>query len=357
MATPATALTTPLAATHAAAGAKMGVWFGCALPDYFGDAAAEYRSARDTVALIDKNYRACLSFTGPDRARYLNAILTNNIKDLAAGHGIISLLLNPQGHILAEIETYAFADRLFCVSYAMIRERLIEVLNKFIIMDDVTLTDETPRYGTLALEGPKAAALVKEVSGADLTKLEELSSRGGKVGSIPCFITKRSPGGVPGAEFLAESEKLPELWQVLLDAVRWHEGAPMGYNALSATRLAQGVPWFGYDFGEKQIPHEAGLQDSHISYTKGCYTGQEIVERVRSRGQVNRRRAQLAFSGDVIPAADTVLTLEGQEVGYVTRAARIWDPTHVIGMGYARKEASAPGTVLQWARGTATVTK
>ena len=355
MATPSTALTTPLAALHAAAGAKMGVWLGCALPDYFGDAAAEYRSARDTVALIDKNYRAHLSFTGPDRVRYLNAILTNNIKDLATGHGIVSLLLNPQGHILAEIETYAFADRLLCVSYAMIRERLIEWLDKYIIMDDVTLIDETPRYGTLALEGPKAAALVKEVSGADITKFEELSSRGGNVGSIPCFIVKRSPGGVPGAEFLAESAKLPDLWQVLLDAVRWHEGAPMGYTALSATRLAQGVPWFGYDFGEKQIPHEAGLQDSHISYTKGCYTGQEIVERVRSRGQVNRQRVELLFSGDVVPGPDTLLSLDGKEVGYVTRAARIWDPTRIIGMGYVRKEANLPGTVLQCGSGTATV--
>jgi folate-binding protein YgfZ len=355
MATPATALTTPLAALHAGAGAKMGVWFGCALPDYFGDAAAEYRSARDTVALVDKNYRAYLSFTGPDRVRYLNAILTNNIKDLAAGHGIVSLLLNPQGHILAEVETYAFADRLLCVSYAMIRERLIEVLDKFIIMDDVTLTDETPRYGTLALEGPKAAALVKEVSGADITKFAELSSHGGKVGSLPCFIVKRSLGGVAGAEFLAESAKLPELWQVLLDAVRWHEGAPMGYAALCATRLAQGVPWFGYDFGEKQIPHEAGLQDSHISYTKGCYTGQEIVERVRSRGQVNRQRVSLAFSGDVVPAPETLLTLGGKEVGHATRAARIWDPTRIIGMGYARKEAAVPGTVLQCGGGTATV--
>ena len=357
MATPSTSLTTPLAALHAAAGAKMGVWFGCALPDYFGDAAAEYRSARDTVALIDKNYRAYLSFTGPDRVRYLNAILTNNIKDLAAGHGIVSLLLNPQGHILAEVETYALADRLLCVSYAMIRERLIEVLDKFIIMDEVTLTDETPRYGSLALEGPKAAAVVKELCHADLAKFDELSSHGTKVGSIPCFIVKRSPGGVPGAEFLAESAKLPELWQILLDAVRWHEGAPMGYAALSAIRLGQGVPWFGYDFGEKQIPHEAGLQDSHISYTKGCYTGQEIVERVRSRGQVNRQRVQLAFSGDVVPAADTLLTLDGKEVGHVTRAARIWDPTGIRGMGYVRKEAAAPGTVLQCAGGNATVGK
>src|ERR1700687_5421431 len=133
MATPATALSAPLAPTRLAAGAKMGVWFGCALPDYFGDAAAEYRSARDTVALIDKNYRCYLSFTGPDRVRYLNAILTNNIKDLPPAHGNVSLLLNPQGRILAEIETCALPESLFCVSYAMIRERLIETIEKFII--------------------------------------------------------------------------------------------------------------------------------------------------------------------------------------------------------------------------------
>jgi folate-binding protein YgfZ len=350
-----TALNTPLAAVHRAAGAKMGLWFGCDLPDYFSDPAVEFRTARDSVALIDKNYRAYISFTGPDRVRYLNAILTNNIKDLTENHGIISLLLNPQGHILAEIETYAFADRLLCVSYAMIREQLIEWLDKYIIMDDVTLIDETSRYGTLAVEGPRASALVKEVSGADLAKLDELSSRGGKAGSIPCWITKRSPGGAPGAEFFAEREKLPELWQVLSDAARWHEGGPVGYTALSGQRLALGAPWFGYDFGEKQIPHEAGLQDSHISYTKGCYTGQEIVERVRSRGQVNRQRARLAFSGDIVPGPDTPLTQDGKEVGYVTRAARVWDPARIIGMGYVRKEATAPGTVLQWTNGTATV--
>ena len=355
MATPATTLNTPLSAVHLAAGAKMGTWFGCALPDYFGDAAAEYRNARETVALIDKNYRAYLSFTGPDRVRYLNAILTNNIKDLPAGQGIVSLLLNPQGHILAEIETYAFAERLLCVSYAMIRERLIEWLDKYIIMDDVTLTDETPRYGTLALEGPKAAALVQELSGVDVTKFEELSSHRRAVGSIPCLIVKRSPGGVPGAEFVADTEKLPELWQIISDAARWHEGGPMGYAALSALRLAQGIPWFGYDFGEKQIPHEAGLQDSHISYTKGCYTGQEIVERVRSRGQVNRQRVEVRFSGDVVPEPGTLLTLAGKEVGNVTRAARTWDLPRILGMAYVRKEAIALGTVLQWAGGTAAV--
>ncbi len=352
-----TALNTPLAATHARAGAKMGVWFGCALPDTFGDAPEEFRQARESVALIDKNYRAYLSFTGLDRVRYLNAVLTNDIKGLSTGQGNVSLLLNPQGHILAELATYAFADKLFCVSYAMIRERLVEVLDKFIIMDDVTLTDETERFGTLALEGPRATAVVREVSGVDIGTLGELSSTDSAVGTVPCRIVKRSPGGVAGAEFVVEREKLTALWEILLDAARKHGGGPMGYAALSGLRLAQGMPWFGYDFGEKQIPHEAGLQDSHISYTKGCYTGQEIVERVRSRGQVNRQRVVLAFSGDRVPEAGTPLMMEGKEVGFVTRAAKVWDsvPRRTLGMGYVRKEGNAVGTTLQWAAGTATV--
>ncbi|HEV2196936.1 MAG TPA: glycine cleavage T C-terminal barrel domain-containing protein [Candidatus Acidoferrum sp.] len=406
-----------LAELQANAGANIGVWFGCALPNDFGDPAAEYRFANQSVALLDKNYRAYLSFTGQDRVRYLNAILTNNIKDLAAGQGTISLLLNPQGHILAELETYALADQHFCVSYAMIREQLIGWMDKFIIMDDVTLTDETERWGTLALEGPKAATAVKQVTGVALESLSELASLDAAIlqpqkarpqddnmgearlvseappsvipsaarnpGTIsaqpspmsappfsapscvtdplPCRIVKRSPGGVPGAEFVVERANLAPLWQILLEAVRKHGGGPLGYTALSGQRLAQGVAWFGYDFGEKQIPHEAGLENSHISYTKGCYTGQEIVERVRSRGHVNRRRVTLLFSGDAVPEAGAPLTTpDGKEAGYVTRAARIWDPERIIGMGYVgtayiRAEADAPGTILHWPGGSASI--
>lgn len=348
-------LETPLGALHANAGAKMGVWFGCALPDDFGNPPAEYRFATQRVALIDKNYRTYLSFTGPDRVRYLNAILTNNIKELPVGQGNVSLLLNPQGHILAEIETYAFAERLFCVSYAMIREQLIAWLDKYIIMDDVTLTDEMELHGTLAVEGPKAAAVVREVSGVDIATLSELSSTESSVRTIPCRVVKRSPGGIAGTEFVVKRGRLVELWGILSETVHRNGGGPIGYTALSAQRLLLGAPWFGYDFGEKQIPHEAGLESSHISYTKGCYTGQEIVERVRSRGQVNRRRLEMVFTGDVVPEAGAVLTVDGKEMGAVTRAARAWDPPRVIGMGYVRKEAHAPGTTLQWAGGSATV--
>ncbi len=140
-------------------------------------------------------------------------------------------------------------------------------------------------------------------------------------------------------------------------------GGPIGYSALSAIRLAQGVPWFGYDFGEKQIPHEAGLQDSHISYSKGCYTGQEIVERVRSRGQVNRTRVGLRFENGAasVPVSGAALTLNGNEVGFITRAAQFFPsltaPPVVLAMAYVRKEGAALGTLLDCGGAAATVTK
>src|SRR5262249_2182876 len=132
-------LETPLLALHQSSGAGVGSWFGCPLPDDFVGAAhrgafrnswiAEYRAATESVALIDKNYRAYLRFTGPDRIRYLNAILTNNIKDVANGHGVVSLFLNPQGRIQAEMETYASGVSLWCVTFAMIREALVPALD------------------------------------------------------------------------------------------------------------------------------------------------------------------------------------------------------------------------------------
>lgn len=347
----------PLAAMHKRDGATMAAWFGCRLPDHWADSRTEQEFARNAVALIDKNFHTYFSFTGPDRVRYLNAILTNNIKDLTANQGNVSLLLNPQGHILAELETFALPQSLFCVSYVMIRERLIESLDKYIIMDDVTLTDETSRYGTLGLEGPLAASVAQKLTSIDIAVMPELTRVETAAASIPCWLTKRSPGGIAGCDFLVLQENLADLWRALLDPVRGSGGGPMGFAALNAQRLAQGISWFGYDFGEKQIPHEAGLEATHISYTKGCYTGQEIVERVRSRGQVNRRRVDLLFDNAEVPSAGEPLTIDGKEVGFVTRAASPSFFRHAIGMGYLRKDHNTLGRRVEWAKGAAVVTK
>jgi folate-binding protein YgfZ len=347
-------LTTALSELHRKDGAEMGVWFGCEMPDSFGDWEKEHRYFRESVALLDKNYRAYLEFTGPDRGRYLNALLTGDIKGLKENHGVISLFLSPQGHIQAEIETYMFGEALLCVTFAEIREKLIPALDKYIIMDDVTLTDRTEELATLGVEGPKAAEVVQAVSGVALGELGALESRVANAGGVECRVTKRSMGGLAGAEFLFSREKAEEVWSFLKDAVGRVGGGAAGFKALNAVRLESGVPWFGYDFGEKQIPHEAGLQESHISYTKGCYTGQEIVERVRSRGQVNRARVSLQFDGGT-PGAGAVLTADGKEIGFVTRTGYSPSIKAWIGMGYVRREKSALGSRLEVLGSTATV--
>lgn len=358
---PQSVLDTPLAAHHRAAGAALGSWFGCSLPSDFGDWLSEYRLLTGSVALLDKNYRCSLSFTGPDRARYLNAILTNNIKDLAPETGNVSLFLAPQGRIVAEIETYALPASLFCVSYAMIRDSLVAALDKFIIMDDVTLADESSLFGTLALEGPQAAALVRKLSAVDISSLPELGFAAvelhlpSSANSIPARLVRHSPGGVAAAELLVPRDVLPAVWDFLRAECAALGGGPAGYTALNSLRLEQKVPWFSYDFGERQIPHEAGLHESHISYTKGCYTGQEIVERVRSRGQVNRQRVSLLFSSGDAPPSGTPLLSDGKESGFVTRSAFSPKFQQAIGMAYLRREFAAPGSTLACLGASATV--
>jgi len=345
----------PLRALHESAGATFAEYFGCELPARFTNSREEYSFARKTAAVADKNYRAFFNFTGPDRARYLNAILTNNIRDVQPGQGVPSLLLNPQGHIMAELEVYCFADRLFVVTYAMIRERTAATLDKFIIMDDVVLEDVTEQYGVVSVEGPATSKIISSLGGPALELLSELSHVETQIAGIGCRMVRRSPGGIPGAEFIATRESLPKLWQTLVDAARANGGGPIGYDALSTLRLEAGIPWFGYDFDETTLPHEAGLENSHISYTKGCYTGQEIVERVRSRGHVNRKRVGISFAGEKVPAAKTPLMAGGAEVGFVTRAAFSYALERPIGMAYVRREHNSVGSNLSWAGGEAEV--
>ena len=361
---------TPIKSEHEKLGATFGEYFGCALPRDYGDVAREYKFARDSAGLIDKNYRAVISFTGKDRARYLNAMLTNNIRDLAPGHGNISLLLSPQGRIMAEVETLALDDRLLVVSYTMIRQRLIETFDKFIIMDDVTLEDLTDRTGTLALEGPKTPAIIRELCGLDLSSLDELDHTEAIAqiakedgANIPCRVVKYSRGEITGADFIVDREHLHALWNLLLEAAQRHGGGPVGYAALNILRLEAGIPWYGADFDENQIPHQAALEKTHINFSKGCYTGQEIVERVRSRGHIQRQRVLLRFATGAIPNPGEPLfasNMEGgaegnTEVGFVTSAAKSPATGAIIGMGYVRHEHSAPGSKLTWKYGEAEV--
>lgn len=348
-------MNTPLTEEHHASGAQLAEYHGCTLPERFSDFDSEYRAAKQSAALFDTSWHAILLLSGRDRVKYLHAISSNNIQALESGRGTLALLLNPQGHILAELEVYALPDKLLVLSHAALRERTAATLKKYVIGSHVQIDDQTDRMGSLAVEGPRAMELVAEACGTAIGDLPEMSVVESAVDGVPCYLLKRSHFGKPGAELIAPREGLVALWRKLLAGVQARGGESIGMAALNALRLEAGVPWFPADFNDAMIPHEAAIENTHISFNKGCYTGQEIVERVRSRGHVNRKRVLLTFSTTTPPAPGTKLRAGGAEVGYVTSAAFSPAAGTAIGMGYVRREQLAPGSVVEFDGGTATV--
>jgi folate-binding protein YgfZ len=344
---------TPLTFQHQAAGAALGEWFGCRLPAAFSGFSTEYRAAREGVALLDTNYRAWFRLEGPDRVRYLNAMLTNETKDLAPGQGTRALLLNPQGHILSELEILSLEKEYLLSCPMPARERTFETLDKYIIMDDALLTEVTGDTASVGFEGPGALPALSTLLGLSLEQLPAFGHTSAEFRGMALRLVRNGETGLPGVRIIAPSRNLEALWAALAAAARAVGGMPVGWEALNALRLESGIPWLGYDFDEGTIPHEAALETTHISFSKGCYMGQEIVERVRSRGHVNRRRAGLAFSGTEVPVSGTVLTHSGEGAGHVTSAAfspRLGRP---IGMGYVRRAFLASGARFHWPGGTA----
>lgn len=341
-------MNSPLLAHHEAEGAKIVTFSDCKLPASFAaDWKEEWRLAREAVALFDTNWHAISILTGPDRVRYLNAIVSNDVQSLAEGQGTLALLLDARAHIQAELEIYVQPDRLLVLSHASVRERTITTLDKYIIMDDVELEDASDRLGAIAVEGIHADAVMAEATGLALTGFKELQGERTKIAGIECYMMRRSHFGAPGAEIIAPVEKLEAIWNTLHGMVRTFHGGPIGMAALNALRLEAGIPWFPLDFDDTVIPQEAALEDTHLSFTKGCYTGQEIVERVRSRGHVNRRRVRLSFAtAPEPPAPGTMLRVGDADVGEVTSAAFSPAAGTPIGMGYLRAEYASTGVIV-----------
>jgi len=346
---------TPLIQLHRAAGAQVAEFEGCALPVSFGPLEREYSAAKERVALFDTSWHATLKATGRDRMKYLHAITSNNIQALEPRRGVMALLLNPQGHILSEIEVYVLAESVLVRTHASARERTVATLKKFIIASDVKVEDATDAKGSMAIEGPRAVAVIEQATGVKLDEMPAMAICDATIEGTDCQIIHRSHFGEPGAEFIAPRGELAPLWLTLLGAVGAQGGEPIGMAALNALRLEAGVPWYPADFNEAMIPHEAAVETTHVSFNKGCYTGQEIVERVRSRGHVNRKRVSLRFSTVAAPAAGTKLRVNGAEVGFVSSAAAMPNAQPAIGMGYVRREQFAPGSVVEFDGGTAAV--
>jgi folate-binding protein YgfZ len=334
----------------ASVGARFAEYKGVETAAVFTDAAREFAALRSACGVYDMGWRANLVLTGADRVRWLNGMVTNNIRDLARGHGTYNFMLNAQGHILADMYIYNRGEYLLVATDAFQAQKIAEAFDHFIIMDEVEVTNASEKLTALGVEGPKSREVMAR-AGIQLGALEPLV----------VYDTVWQQAGISVVRMPGEQRESYEIWlapqhaPALWDALVAAGATPVGTEALEIARVVAGVPRYGQDIRERDLPQETE-QHQALSFTKGCYLGQEIVERIRSRGAVHRMFTGFAVEGPVTPG--TRIQAGGKDVGEITSVAAVpsSNGSRTLALGYIRRESGTPGAEVVVGEAKATVT-
>src|SRR6266481_2711373 len=308
--------------------------------DDHGDVHGEFHALVSGSGVYDLSLRAKISLTGGDRVRWLNGMVTNNVRDLEPGCGVYAFLLNPQGHILGDLYAYNRGESLLVDTDQSQVEKILAVFEKYIIMDDVEVADISNKLTAIGIAGPGAREALR-VSGFEVPELEPLRFVDLTRQQISLTVVRGDKAGVESFELWLAHEHVDSVYKGLVRA-----GArPVGTAAVELLRIAAGIPRYGADIRERDLPQETE-QERALNFVKGCYVGQEIVERIRSRGQVRRKFTGFEVPG-VLPASGSKIHADGKDVGEITSAASLpWaSGDRRVALGYIRREV-APGKAL-----------
>ncbi|MGB7555014.1 MAG: glycine cleavage T C-terminal barrel domain-containing protein [Candidatus Korobacteraceae bacterium] len=338
----------------AATGAQLGVYRGAETPADFGDSATEFRALLEGCALLDMSWQAKLVLAGEDRVRWLNGMVTNNVRDLAPGHGVYSFVLSAQGRIQGDLVAYNRGDYLLVTTDREQAPVIAEIFDRYIIMDDVEVADISDKLAAVGVAGPKSRELLA-AAGIDVSQLDSGQVIDAVWREIGVSIARSAQPHMDGFEIWFASENMDTVWDTLVST----GATPVGSDALELHRIVRGVPRFGVDLRERDLPQETGQQHA-LNFAKGCYVGQEIVERIRSRGNVHRMFTGFEVRGDPAaqpPAPGSKVRVNDKDVGEITSAARIPFPDgeRTLALGYVRREAAPPGATVQIGEQSATV--
>jgi len=294
-----------------------------------------YEALRESAAWLDVSARGKIKMLGEDRARLLHALTTNHVQQLTPGQGCYAFFLNDKGRILADVHILCRPDHLLLDLEPETREKIYQHLDKYIIADDVTLEDATESTVAIAIEGPKSAGVLARMK-APALEAEYASAEWGDrliarlniAGGAGCFV------------FAPAAEKSDLIAQIeAAGAVR------ADHEAANIVRLEHGKARYGDDLSERFLAQEAN-QPHALHFSKGCYLGQEIVERVRSRGQVHRLLMPLTLDTNEPPAPGVKLQIGDASVAEITSAAYSPALHKVVALAYVRSEQAQPGTHL-----------
>jgi folate-binding protein YgfZ len=321
-------------------------------PGHFSNAKDEFAALRSTCGIYNLDHRAKIQLTGKDRVRWLNGMITNNVRDLAVGHGVYAFLLNPQGHILGDLIAYNRGEHILVDTDQSQLDKILATFDHYIIMDDVEVANISDKVSAIGLTGPNAEVVLK-AAGFEVPELKGL-----QIADLPWQQTNVSM--VRGE---SESFRSYEIWLApehaasVREALQRAGAVPVGREALELYRIALGIPVYGKDIRERDLPQETEQQRA-LNFSKGCYVGQEIVERIRSRGTVHRKFTGFTVTG-AAPAPGTKIQVQAKDVGEVTSSAVIPSPDgeRTVALGYIRREVGVPGKEIEIAGSPAVVSE
>src|SRR3954468_6597896 len=337
--------------TFAAQGAQFRQYAGAETVAGFGDVASEIGALRNSAGVFDLGWRAKLLATGDDRVRWFNGMVTNNIKNLPQNNGVYSFLLNAQGQIQADMYVYNRGDHMLVDTDESQVARVRELFDKYIIMDDVVIADGSDKISAVGIQGPDSPEVLRRL-GHDVSALKPLEVVDSKLGEAGISIVRRD-WPVPAFEIWASASNLPTVWSSLTAA-----GAkPVGSEAYESMRVVLGIPRYGLDIGDRDLPQETG-QDRALNFRKGCYVGQEIVERIHSRGKVHRSLAGVIIDGPS-PAPGAAVQSQGKQIGELRSTATIPvnGGSRTFALASLRRDALPAGAPLQVGESNATLSE
>ena len=324
-------MSNPLVLHHEQMGARLEAGH---VPLSYTSPIEEYWAIRNQLGLSDISHLGLLQVTGKDRLSFLNGLLTNEILKLSSGNGARSVLLNPKARVLADLYIYSRDEDLLIDTGDAPGVKVKEVLDRFIITEDVQIKDVASQLVHLTLQGREAASHVRTLLGSAF-EIEPLQHK--MIG--PALVVNRDRTGQTGYDMIIPNEEAEAVWQgLLLKGV-----TPVGQDALEILRLEAGYPRYGIDVDESIIILEAGYRDA-ISFTKGCYMGQEVVARATHIGRVNKNLVQFRSETEHAPLPKSKFSSDGKEAGYVTSAAFSPALKAVVGLGYAQRDFAKEGT-------------
>jgi len=277
-------------------------------------------------------------------------MVSNNIRDLEPERGVYSFLLNPQGRNQGDLVVYNRGEYLLATTDRAQVQAITTLLKRYIIMDKVEIENISDKLSSIGVAGPRAVETWSSI-GIEVSALEPGQVVDTVWQEIGISVVRNTHPQWDGYEIWLTPENAERLWEALISA----GASPVGSDALEIYRIVRGVPRYGVDLRERDLPQETGQQHA-LNFSKGCYIGQEIVERIRSRGNVHRMLVGFEVAGEPPEPGAKVLS-DGKEVGEITSAVRApsVEGERTLALGYLRREVATPGTSVKIGEQSTTV--